>query len=88
MDNQTNQPVSLHPLMDFNQTFHAYDTPDGANCQTVFPEIMTQREAAVEAVRRNGLHQMREIEPEWFTGREGDYEMCRARLEILREVNR
>lgn len=88
VDNQTNQPVSLHPLMDFNQTFHAYDTPDGANCQTVFPEIMTQREAAVEAVRRNGLHQMREIEPEWFNGREGDYEMCRARLEVLREVNR
>lgn len=84
IDNRSNQPVSLHPLIDFNQAFHAYDTPDGVNCQTMFPKVLTQREAAVEAVRQNGLHQIREIEPDWFAGREEDYEMCMARLEILR----
>lgn len=31
--------------------------------------------AAEEAVRRIGLHQIREVEPEWFAGREKDYEM-------------
>lgn len=85
VDNKTNQPVCLHPLMDFNQAFHAYDTLDGANCQTVFPEKKNQREAAREAVSRIGLNQQKEIEKEWFLGREEEYEMLVARLGILRE---
>lgn len=34
IDNQTNTPISLHPLMDFNQAFTAYDSMEGANCLT------------------------------------------------------
>src|SRR5699024_10856114 len=51
VDNTTNDYISLYPVMDFNQCFQAYDTLEGANCQTVLPAKMTQREAAVEAVK-------------------------------------
>lgn len=34
------------------QCFLSYDNLDGANCQTVLPERMTQREAAVEALQK------------------------------------
>lgn len=37
VDNQTNEYVSLYPIMDFNQSFGSYDTIDGANCLTVYP---------------------------------------------------
>lgn len=84
VSNQNNQPLCLHPLMDFNQAFHAYDTLDGANCQTVFPEIMTQRQAAERAVGRVGLNQIREIDKAWFSGREELYEMLGERLEVLK----
>lgn len=86
VDNRTNTPVGLHPLMDFNQAFHGYESLEGANCQTVLPKVMTQKEAAVEAVRQIGFHQEREIKEEWFIGREGLYEMLRKRLEILKNV--
>lgn len=83
VDNENNQPVFLHPLMDFNQAFHSYDTLDGANCQTVLPRKATQREAAVEAVKVIGLNQCREIDLYWFKGREKDYEMLMRRIEAL-----
>ncbi|MBR3365085.1 MAG: hypothetical protein IKG53_09470, partial [Solobacterium sp.] len=41
----------LHKLMDFNRAFHAYDTLEGANAQTLFRLGATQKEAAVEAVK-------------------------------------
>lgn len=85
VDNKTNQPICLHALMDFNQAFHSYDTIDGANCQTVLPRIMNQREAALEAVSRIGLNQQKKIEREWFFGWEQEYEMLRERLEILKK---
>ncbi|MGN0482636.1 MAG: hypothetical protein ACI4HI_03695 [Lachnospiraceae bacterium] len=85
VDNKTNQPVCLHPLMDFNQAFHAYDTIDGANCQTVFPQKKNQREAALEAVRQVGLAQEKEIDCDWFLGRKAEYEMLMKRLAILKE---
>lgn len=66
VDNQTNEYVSLYPIMDFNQSFGSYDTIDGANCQTVYPERKTQREAAIEAVRNIGLHQVKEIDESFF----------------------
>lgn len=84
MDNRRNKPISLHPLMDFNLAFQAYTNTEGANCQTVLPRHMTQKEAALEAVRKNGLHQIAEIQKEWFRGREEDYAMLLRRLEILR----
>ena len=49
VDNKTNKPISLHPLMDFNQYFSAYDTLEGANCQTVMPSGMTHKEVALVA---------------------------------------
>lgn len=61
VDTRTNRPLSLHPLMDFNQSFLAYDTLDGANCQTLFGRRGTQRQAAEEAVRKIGLSQIKEI---------------------------
>ena len=54
VDNSTNRPVSLHPLMDFNQAFHSYEDLEGANCQTVFPERMTQRKQRSARQNRRG----------------------------------
>ena len=83
IDNQTNQPVRLHPLMDFNQAFHSYDTLEGANCQTVLPRHLSQKEAALEAVREVGLDQIREIDRQWFYGRPEDYRMFCMRKHLL-----
>ena len=58
MDNETNQPIRLHDLMDFNRAFQQYDTLDGANCLTVGKRHLSQREAAMEAVKRIGLNQI------------------------------
>lgn len=85
MDNLTNQPVRLFDLMDLNQTFLAYDTPDGANCMTTGNRKMSQREAAVEAVKKIGLNQRNEIKDEWFKGREKEREMFWCRFGILKE---
>ena len=51
---------------DFNQCFLSYDDLDGANCQTVLPDRMTQREAAVEAVKKIGLRQIKEVDMSIF----------------------
>lgn len=83
VDNRTNWPQGLHPLMDFNRTFNAYDTLDGANCLTVRPRLLTQREAAEEAVRKIGFSQQREIKAEWFNNRQQEYEMLMRRREVL-----
>ena len=85
VDNRTNQPVRLFDLMDLNQTFLAYDTPDGANCMTTGNRKMSQREAAVEAVKNIGLNQKDEIKDEWFKGREKEREMFWCRFGILKE---
>lgn len=84
IDNATNDYISLYPVMDFNQSFQAYDTLDGANCQTVLPEIMTQREAAIEAVKQIGLPQIREMDMHKFAHRVKDGQMFQKRLDELR----
>ena len=66
MDNVTNRPIRLYDLMDFNKTFEAYDTLEGAKCLTT-PEKMTQKEAAVEAVKTIGLNQIKEVDIKYFT---------------------
>lgn len=86
VDNRDNRPVCLYPLMDFNQSFHSYDTVDGANCLTARIRTMTQREAAVEAVHRIGLPLKSRPDPLWFAGREAEWEMFRKRMDILREM--
>ncbi|MDD5953533.1 MAG: hypothetical protein PUC32_07830 [Oscillospiraceae bacterium] len=83
VDNKTNQPVSLYPLMDFNQCFLSYDTMDGANCQTVLPRKMTQKEAAIEAVQKIGLRQKTEIDTEQFGVFQTEAAMFQQRLALL-----
>ncbi len=85
VDNDTNQYISLYPLMDFNQCFLSYDQLEGANCQTVLPRKMTQREAAVEAVRKIGLRQIRRMDRSKFDGMEAEAAMFERRLEELRK---
>ena len=65
VNNETNKLEKLYPLMDFNKSFLSYDSIDGARCQTCARSI-SQREAALEAVRAVGLNQIAEIKPEWF----------------------
>ena len=85
IDNATNQPVSLYPLMDFNMSFQAYDKLDGANCQTVAGRRLTQREAAIEAVQAIGLRQLRGVDMTIFEGMEQEWEMFRLRLAQLQK---
>ena len=87
IDNCTNLYVSLYPVMDFNQCFLSYDTIDGANCLTVLPRHMTQREAAIEAVRHVGLRQIREMDMHQFEGLEQYEEMFLWRLEELKKYD-
>ena len=66
VDNKTNKVEKLYPLMDFNKAFMAYDTVEGSLCQTLEKRI-SQKDAAIEAVKKVGLNQKKEIRPEWFT---------------------
>ncbi|HIY03321.1 MAG TPA: hypothetical protein IAA26_16010 [Candidatus Blautia faecipullorum] len=69
------------------QCFLSYDDLDGANCQTVLPERMTQREAAVEAVRKIGLRQVREIDLSIFGSMKKEGEMfCKRLSELKRHI--
>lgn len=86
VDNRTNEYISLYPIMDFNQSFGSYDTLEGANCQTSYPKKQTQREAAVEAVRNIGLHQIKEIDAAVFEDRTEWKEMFFRRLHELKNA--
>lgn len=88
IDNETNRPVSLYPLMDFNMSFQTYETLDGANCQTVDSRRLTQREAAIEAVQTIGLRQIRDIDMTIFDGMEQEREMFQLRLAELKKYAR
>lgn len=78
--------MKLHKLMDFNRAFYSYDTLDGANCQTVFWEKMTQKEAAVQAVKKIGLNQISEI-PKGIFGLLPEHKgMFERRYGLLREL--
>lgn len=84
VNNANNKLVRLHPLMDYNKAFLSYDTTEGVRC---LPrgENYTQKQAALEAVGKIGLNQIKEIKPEWF---ENDA-VCRmffTRLSILKDA--
>lgn len=81
VDNKTNKLERLYPLMDFNKAFLAYDTLDGARCQTNAKK-QSQREAALEAVRAGGLNQIAKVEAKWFTD-PGIRDMFFRRLELV-----
>lgn len=85
IDNKSNEYVSLYPIMDFNQTFLAYDSLDGANCQTVLPKRLTQREAAIEAVKAIGLRQLKEMDMKKFGQMTKEVEMFAKRLAELKK---
>ena len=86
VDNDTNKLEKLYPLMDFNKSFLAYDTIDGARCQTSSRKL-SQREAAIEAVRAVGLNQIAEVEREWFEDA-ATWEMFKKRLDVVKEAVR
>ena len=80
VNNETNECISLYPLMDFNQCFLSYDNIDGANCQTLLPRKLTQREAAIEAVKKIGLLQIKEMDMNAFGDMKDEAEMFQRRL--------
>ncbi|MBR0218349.1 MAG: hypothetical protein IJQ33_04020 [Clostridia bacterium] len=82
VDNRTNKPLCLFPLMDFNKAFQAYDTLEGSRCLTA-SKSMSQMEAAQEAVRQIGLNQREEVIKEWFSD-PAQGEMFQKRLDVLR----
>ena len=84
VDSETNKPVRLHDLMDFNRAFQQYDTLDGANCLTVGKRHLSQREAAMEAVNKIGLNQIFNIVEELFGERKKWVDEFRRRIGVLR----
>lgn len=85
VDNSNNKLGKLYPLMDFNKSFLSYENIDGGLCQTT-ERRMTQKQAAIEAVRKIGLNQIRAVDRNWFFD-EKQAEMFFARLAVLKEVN-
>ena len=81
IDNETNRPVSLHPLMDFNRAFLSYGDIEGANCLPEFPRRVSQRAAAKEAVKEIGWIQTKPVREDWFAGHEDWYRMLEKRIE-------
>ena len=59
---------------------------DGANCRTAFGARLTQKEAAVQAVKEIGLNQIQEVKKEFFTELPQYYSMFNRRLTLLRHV--
>ena len=86
VDNGTNQPIRLHDLMDFNRAFQQYDTLDGANCLTVGKRHLSQREAAMEAVKNIELNQKVDIYEVEFYGWKQWHRMFQARLHLLKMI--
>ena len=86
IDNDTNQWISLYPVMDFNQSFLSYDTLDGSSCQPLFPDVVSQRDAAIDAVKHIGLRQIREVDMSMFGRFTAEAEMFSKRLDELRKA--
>ena len=84
VDNQTNMPIRLYDLMDFNKAFQSYETIEGARCLTC-DRVMSQKEAAIEAVKAIGLNQKDEVSVDWFTD-DVRREMFFRRLNLLKVV--
>ncbi len=82
VDNSTNKLGKIYPLMDFNKSFKAYDTVDGAGCLTAYKK-QSQLEAALEAVKEVGLNQVKEVDPDWFEN-DSWRDMFFKRLELVK----
>ena len=86
IDNDTNRWISLYPVMDFNQSFLSYDTLDGASCQPLFPAFVSQKDAAIDAVKHIGLRQIREVDMSMFGRFTAEAAMFERRLAELRKA--
>ncbi len=64
-----------------------YEQIDGANCQTLFGERISQKDAAVRAVERIGLNRIKEIRREIFSSLPQFYEMFCERLQLLQSID-
>lgn len=84
VNNTTNERISLHPLIDFNKCFSAYNNLDGTICQTVEPRKLSQRQAAIEAVQAIGLPQLREVDLSIFGDHTEEADMFCQRLAELK----
>lgn len=76
--------IRLHDLMDFNRAFQQYDTLDGANCLTVGKRHLSQKEAAMEAVRKIGLNQFVDVAVDIFPEYENWLIKFQVRLHALK----
>lgn len=66
VNSHTNRLEELHPLMNFNKSFPAYNTIDSTLCQTNVKR-QSQKDAALEAVQTISLNQIEENEPAGFS---------------------
>lgn len=57
VDNESNTPLKLFPLMDFNRSFCSYNSIEGSQCYTYNEEI-PQKTAAIQGVKAIGLNQI------------------------------
>lgn len=84
IDNRTNKPICLYPLMDFNKSFLEYSSEEGATCQTT-DERISQKDAAIIAVKKVGLNNISDIKKDWFDD-SSISKMFFRRLEILKSI--
>lgn len=63
----------------------AYDDIEGGVCQTLFPRRLTQREAAIEAVKVIGLPIISEIDMRLFGDMKQEADMFEKRLSELKK---
>lgn len=83
VDNSNNKITALYPLMDFNKAFNSYETEYGGICQTTKIR-MSQKDAAIEAVKKVGLNQIKDVDMSWFHDKK-TAEMFEKRLNLLKE---
>lgn len=82
IDNKTNQPIRLYPLMDFNKSFKDYNTISGNKCLTT-DVTMNQLEAALVAVSNVGLNIKSKIPTSIFANNKSKSKMFCRRLAML-----
>lgn len=85
IDNRSNRMMGLYPLMDFNKAFCNYSDVEGGKCQTVSAQL-SQKEAALDAVKSVGLNMIADADPLWFDQSE-TYQMFLKRLSILKSID-
>lgn len=86
VNNKNNRIETLYPLMDFNKAFSAYSNIEGAIC---LPEgnMISQKDAAINAVKLVGLNQKKSVKREWFDN-EKTWKMFQKRLELLKTYDK